>query len=80
MDSMGFVVKQKLLLQLGRFASILILCISGCPKSTSTSTGVAKITSKPSANTSGFDYILAPPSRVLVSQHGTLNIDPPPRV
>jgi hypothetical protein len=30
---------------------------------------VAKITSKPLANASGFDYILAPPSRVLVSQH-----------
>jgi hypothetical protein len=31
--------------------------------------GVAKITSQPSAYASGFDYILAPPSRVLVSQH-----------
>jgi hypothetical protein len=34
-----------------------------------TLSGVAKITSKPSANASGFDYILAPPSRVLVSQY-----------
>jgi hypothetical protein len=31
--------------------------------------GVTKFTSKPSANASGFDYILAPPLRVLVSQH-----------
>jgi hypothetical protein len=42
---------------------------SGLYWDTKTLSGVAKITSKTSANASGFDYILAPPSRVLVSQH-----------
>jgi hypothetical protein len=40
-----------------------------------TLSGVAKVTSKPSADASCCDYILAPPSRVWY-----LNIDPPPRV
>jgi hypothetical protein len=42
---------------------------SGLCSDTKTLSGVAKITSKPYANASGFDYILAPPSWVLVSQH-----------
>jgi hypothetical protein len=42
--------------------------VSGLCWDTKTLSGVANITSKPSANAPGFDYILAPPSRVLVSQ------------
>jgi hypothetical protein len=44
---------------------------SGLCWDTKTLSGVAKIRSKPEALAEGSDYIIAPPSRVLVSQHKT---------
>jgi hypothetical protein len=60
---------QILLLLLLLFVKGIKPSVSGLCWDTKTLSGVAKITSKPSTNTSGFDYILAPPSRVLVSRH-----------